>query len=177
MRRASMGAAAAAVILCLLAGAAAGAVFFPPAAAPDLSGYALQSQIPTPCATAPLPDTLQGAVGSGTPCTLRSDAARPTVVQAANVTTDAAGAWSVTWAKGFASATPVVNPLPVNTGALPVMCNVQARTATAASGKCWQANTNTLPGTLAALGGLVLNVFAAGAGNVPVMVIAREPTQ
>ncbi len=151
---------------------------------PNLAAYAtvaslqaLATTMPAPCVATPLPDTLLGALGSGTPCSPRQDTARPTVVQAANVITDASGNWSVTWAKPFVSPVPAVNPLPVNTGTLPILCNVQTRSTTGATGRCWQANTTTLPGTLTALTGLVLNAFQSGAANAAVMVIAREVTQ
>jgi hypothetical protein len=80
-----------------------------------------------------------------------------------------------TWARSFTSAAPVVNPPPVNTGTLPILCNVAARSATSASGKCWRSTSTTLPGTLAALVGLLISPFAAPASNAAVMVIAREP--
>ena len=133
-------------------------------------------KVPQPCGVVPTADTLMGSAGTAG-CYVPKDASRPTSVQAANVSTDGTGAWSVTWARAFASPAPVVNPLPVNTGTLPILCNVAARSATSASGKCWQSTSTTLPGTLAALVGLLISPFAAPASNAAVMVIAREPTQ
>ncbi len=174
-----------ALALCLVGAVLAwGAAPIPFSTPPNLAAYAtvaslqaVQAAMPAPCVATPLPDTLLGALGSGTPCSPRQDTARPTVVQAENVVTDASGNWSVTWAKPFVLPVPAVNPLPVNIGTLPILCNVQTRSTTGATGRCWQANTNTLPGTVTALAGLVLNAFQSGAANAAVMVIAREVTQ
>jgi hypothetical protein len=133
-------------------------------------------QVATPCSTVPAPDTLNGTKGS-TNCFIPGDATRPTAVQAANVTTDASGNWSVAFARPFTSSTPIIVPLPVNTGSLPMLCNVATRSSSGATGKCWQSNTTTLPGTLAGLAGMLVNPFSMGAANVPVTVIGREPTQ
>lgn len=129
-----------------------------------------------PCPSAPPGDTLNGTAGSEG-CYVPGDATRPTAVQAANVTTDANGNWTVTWKRPFNSAVPMVLPVPINTGSLPMACNVATRSASGATGKCWQSTTNTLPGTLTGLGGLVVNPFATGAANAAVQVIGREPTQ
>ncbi|MCJ2085516.1 hypothetical protein MKK88_05840 [Methylobacterium sp. E-005] len=145
-----------------------------PAAGADYAGLVLPT--PIPCDAVPGADTLLGTPGSAG-CYVPRDATRPTVVQAANVTTDSSGTWSVTWARPFVSSSPVVNPLPVNSGALPILCNVAARSGSGASGKCWQSTSTTLPGTLATLVGLIISPFAAPASNASVMVIAREPTQ
>lgn len=131
---------------------------------------------PQPCDAAPAADTLLGSVGSA-PCFVPRDASRPTAVQAANVTTDGSGKWTVTWSRPFSSSQPVVNPLPVNTGSLPILCNVASRSGAGASGQCWQATATTLPATLAALAGLLVSPFGTPAANAAVMVIAREPTQ
>ena len=127
----------------------------PGASPPNLSAYATAAQVPEPCGAVPSADTLMGSTGSAG-CYVPKDASRPTSVQAANVMTDGSGAWSVTWARSFTSSAPVVNPLPVNAGTLPILCNVAARSATSASGKCWQSTSTTLPGTLAALVGLLI---------------------
>ena len=115
-----------------------------------------------------------GSAGSAN-CYVPKDASRPTAVQAANVQTNASdGSWSVTWGRSFVSATPVILPIPINTGAMPLVCNVVTRSATAATGKCWQSTTTTLGGTLL---GLLVNPFGSAAGSASVMVIGREPTQ
>ncbi len=147
-----------------------------PQGSPDLTAYAKRTDLPSPCAAVPSADTLLGSAGSSG-CFTPNDATRPTVVQAANVVTDSSGNWSVTWARPFNSAMPVVNPLPVNTGSLPIMCNVVARSAIGASGKCWQSTANTLPSTLASLAGMVVNPFGTTAASAAVMIIGREPTQ
>lgn len=137
---------------------------------------ALQASMAQPCVLPPAPDTLLGTVGTSTACSRRSDSTRPTAVQAAAVVTDASGNWTVTFAKSFANA-PAVDPLPINTGSLPIMCNVVSRSVTGATGKCWQANTATLGGSLTALLNAVVNVFGNAAANTTVMVLARDMTQ
>ncbi|AWV18806.1 hypothetical protein A3862_27390 [Methylobacterium sp. XJLW] len=129
---------------------------------------------PVPCGAVPAMDTLNGSPGS-TNCFVPRDATRPTAVQAANVITSASdGSWSVTWGRSFVSPTPVVLPIPINTGSLPLVCNVVSRSATGATGKCWQSTTTTLGGTLV---GLLVNPFGSPAASAAVMVIGREPTQ
>lgn len=145
-----------------------------PAQARDLA--ALYLPTPVPCDAPPAADTLLGTPGN-TPCYTPRDGTRPTPVQAANVTTGADGSWSVTWARSFATATPVINPLPVNTGTLPILCNVAARSAAAASGKCWQSTATTIPATVTAVLGLLVSPFGTPASNAAVMVVARDPTQ
>lgn len=98
-------------------------------------------------------------------------------VQAVTVITDASGAWSVTWARPFVSATPVVTPLPVNNGTMPILCNVAARSTSTASGKCWQSTSTTITGTIGMLLSTVASPFANPAGGSSVMIIGREPTQ
>jgi hypothetical protein len=149
-----------------------GSSLYAPASKADIT--ALQSMVPAPCGVVPSADTLNGSVGSAT-CYVPRDASRPTAVQAANVVTSASdGSWSVTWARTFVSATPVILPIPVNAGSLPLVCNVVSRSTTAAAGKCWQSTTTTLSGTLL---GLLVNPFSSPANSAPVMVIGREPTQ
>ncbi len=146
----------------------------PGASPPDLSAFATAAQMPAPCGAIPTADTLNGSAGSAN-CYVPKDASRPTSVQAANVTTSATdGSWSVTWARPFVSATPVIIPIPVNTGTMPLVCNVVSRSATAATGKCWQSTTTTLSGTLL---GLLVNPFGSPAASAAVMIVAREPTQ
>lgn len=143
-----------------------------PATKADLA--TLQGLMPAPCGAVPSPDTLNGSAGAAT-CYVPKDASRPTAVQAANVTTSATdGSWSVTWARSFVSLAPVIIPIPVNAGSLPLVCNVVSRSATAAAGKCWQSTTTTLSGTLL---GLLVNPFGSPAASAAVMVIGREPTQ
>lgn len=146
----------------------------PGASPPNLSAYATTAQMPAPCGAIPTADTLNGSAGTAN-CYVPKDASRPTSVQAANVTTSATdGSWSVTWARPFVSATPVIIPIPVNTGTMPLVCNVVTRSATAATGKCWQSTTTTLSGTLL---GLLVNPFGSPAASAAVMIVAREPTQ
>lgn len=129
---------------------------------------------PAACDTVPSGDTLLGSAGSPG-CYVPKDATRPTSVQAANVITSATdGSWSVTWARPFASSAPVVLPIPINAGTLPLVCNVISRSASTAMGKCWQSTTTTLSGTLV---GLLVNPFGSPAASAAVMIVGREPTQ
>lgn len=130
------------------------------------------SDLPLPCSTTLPADTLNGAVGSGAPCAPRVDSARPTVVQAANTTTDASGNFTITWAKSFVSASPIIIPVLVNSTATnPGACNVTTRSATTVTGKCWMSGSVTV-----SILGAVVNVFNP-ITSAPVMVIGREPTQ
>src|SRR4051794_32290028 len=104
-------------LLAALCVSAAGAqtVNYPP---PNTTGLAsaaavnaVAAQIPTNCNTTPSADTLMGSSGSGN-CFTPASAARPTAVQAVVVSTDAAGAWSVTWGKPFSGAQPYINAQP-----------------------------------------------------------------
>lgn len=151
----------------------------------DLSTYAKTTDVqaaitaatPAPCAT-PAADTLNGTAGVGLPCMSRPDATRPTAVQAGNVVTASDGTWAITFARPFSSALPYVHAEVVTPGAaLPYDCNVTTRSATGATGKCFQSTTTTLPGTLLALSGLVVSPFSNTTSGLSVMVIAREPTQ
>lgn len=92
-------------------------------------------------------------------------------VQGANVVTDASGNWSVPFKTPFVSSEPIVHAFPINGATNPGVCNVATRTASSASGKCWLA-----AGVTVSVLGSVVNVFSA-AGNIPVMVNGREPTQ
>jgi hypothetical protein len=144
----------------------------PTASAQELAD--VRGLVPAPCGAVPSADTLNGSAGSAN-CYVPKDASRPTAVQAANVLTSATdGSWAVTWARPFVSAAPVILPIPLNTGSMPLVCNVVSRSATAVSGKCWQSTTTTLSGTLL---GLLVNPFGSPAASAPVMVIGREPTQ
>lgn len=95
-------------------------------------------------------------------------------VQRTTVLTDASGNWSVTWGTAFVSSTPTVNPIPLNPGATtPYNCNVTSRSATAATGHCWQLTSQTV-----ALISLTISLAPSVApSNVSVMVIGAEPTQ
>ncbi|UMY16660.1 hypothetical protein MMB17_18535 [Methylobacterium organophilum] len=148
---------------------------------PDLSSYqtkadaaaqnsVIQSQVPSPCASVPTSDTLMGTVGSAN-CYVPRDASRPTVVQAGNVQTSVDGSWSVTWARPFSSSSPIVIALPVNGSTSPATCNVALRTASGASGRCWQSSAVNLAAV-----NTIVTIFAT-APTISLMVIAREPTQ
>ena len=149
---------------------------FTSAPLPDLSQYATTSQLPAHCPTTPSPDTLTGSVSGGNCFTSATDT-RPTVVQAAVVTTNGSGTWSVTWAKAFNGASPFINAQPINpAGSQPFICNVASSTSTVVSGQCWQTQTMTLPGIALSLLNLVLNPTGA-APSISVRVAGRDTTQ
>jgi hypothetical protein len=139
------------------------------------------TDIPGPCGTVPASDTLMGSSGSGK-CYTQADAARPTVVQAASVTTDTSGNWSVTWMRAFASSSYYVNPQPTYSSAPngPYVCNVNqaTQTTTFVQGKCWQVVSSTLPGVLTSLLGAIVTPFTSTfTTGVSVRVSARDTTQ
>jgi hypothetical protein len=93
--------------------------------------------------------------------------------QRAIVVTDVNGNWVVSWAKSFSTAEPVIQATGLNGAAsVPVTCNVVARTAVAASGKCWQTATALVP-----LLGLTVALTPAAFVAGEVMVIGLETTQ
>lgn len=105
----------------------------------------------------------------------REDHTHPRITRAAVVTTDSAGAWSVTWSTPVATS-PAVLPVPVNATTQPVVCNVATRTATGATGRCWLART--LPATLTVITSLVsYDIFGAPASGLSVQVFAIPLTQ
>lgn len=145
-------------------------------ASQDLTPYAKTTDLPQPCGTVPSPDTLNGTVGSGG-CFTRPTDTRPTVVQAATVTTNGSGVFTVTWAKTFATTNPFINAQPINpSGSQPYICNITSSTATAVTGQCWQTLTMTLPSIALSLLGLVLNPTGVAA-SISVRVAGRDLTQ
>lgn len=166
--------------LFIVAAALGGAVQAAERPAPDLTVFPTraeaESMAPKPCGTTPSADTLMGSSGSAN-CYQRGDAARPTVVQAANTTTNAAGVWLVTWSKPFAGASPYLQAQPINAAdPQPFVCNVTSSTTTTATGRCWKTVQMTLPTIATALLGLVLNPTAS-TGAIPVRVVGRDVTQ
>lgn len=101
-----------------------------------------------------------------------------TAPQFANASTDSGGAWAVTWGTSFTSASPIVHAVPVSSpGATqPMTCNVTARSASSASGKCFNGNTTVLNLSIVTTGLTLTPNTASGAG-VAVMVSGKEPTQ
>lgn len=160
-----------------------------PAAAQTVAGQDLSAisakataalaAIPPVCTTAPASDTLSGTAGSATACTPHMDATRPTPVQAVNTTLNADCTWSVTFSRAFTSSAPVIHAsVALPTGATqPVPCFPMARSATAASGKCFPGQTTLLSLSIVTTG-LTLNAFGnTCTAGLPVMVVGREPTQ
>lgn len=137
----------------------------------------LQAAMPSRCASAPVADTLNGTLQSGTKCYTSYNDTRPTLVQAANVSTLADGTWTVSWGKSFSGATPYITAQAINpSDSQPYICNVASSTTTTASGRCWKTQTNTLPGVALSLLGLLLNPTAS-TGIIQVRVAGRDTTQ
>jgi hypothetical protein len=140
-----------------------------------MSAAQVQALVPQPASTVPQTEAVGGAVGAATNY-MRADAKIPRITRAAMVVTDVSGNWTVTWSTALL-ATPAVLPVPVNTGAQPIVCNVSAASATGASGRCWLART--LPATLTLLTALIsFDIFGtAPTSGTTVQVLAIPPTQ
>lgn len=134
---------------------------------------AVESAMPAPCDTVPLRDTLTGTIGTGSPCTTRPDATRPTVIQAKTTVTAADATYSVTFDAPFAS-TPIYADARVYGASQPYLCTVTTLTATGAAGKCFQLVATTLPVASTALLGLVISPIASAASGLSVRVVARQ---
>lgn len=102
----------------------------------------------------------------------------PILVQAANVTSDASGNWSVTWATNFQNNNPIVSARAVLASpGNPISCEVAARSASSVSGWCRQSSPALLNLSIITAG-LTLNPFAnLPATGTAVMVIGRDTTQ
>lgn len=133
----------------------------------------LQSSMPTPCNTVPTADTLNGTAGSGN-CFIPATATRPTVIQAATVTTAGDGTWTVTWAKNFSAATYAISTAPQGDTSIPLLCQATTKSVSAVSGKCWLLGTSVA----VSVGALPLTVtISASASGITMNVIGRELTQ
>jgi hypothetical protein len=141
--------------------------------APNSAGAATSNAGPV-CSNAPAPDTYGGTAGTGTPCTPRQDAARPTQVQtpSAPVSTASDGTFSGSWKANFA-ANPSTTWAQANVTSAPYICQAVGTTA-GFTGKCWQLTTTTLPSVLTGLYGLVISPFSNPAAGIPVSVGARQ---
>lgn len=143
-------------------------------ATPDVSGQinaAIAAATPPACGV-PLPDTLTGSAGVANTCMPRSDATRPTVVQALSATTVADGTFTANWAVAF-SATPTIATADALGGTPPYICSVTAKTATTVTGKCFQIVATTLPSTVTAIQGLVVSPIANPGAGLTVMIVGR----
>lgn len=148
-----------------------------PAATPAAMS-AVAATIPQPAATIPSGGVNGGTSGSAATYP-RSDAAPKITVQGANTTVGTNCAWSVTFTQAFISSTPIVSAHPVMTAgaAQPMTCIVTSRSTTAQSGTCYQAQTTLLSLSIVTSGLTVLPFQASACTALPLMVIAREPTQ
>lgn len=139
---------------------------------------AMGATIPAACTTAPFMDSLNGVVGTSTPCSPHPDNSGPTAVQAANAALDAACNWAVTFARSTTSSSPVVHANVVQASpTMPIPCIVSSRSTTAAAGKCFPAQTTTLNLSIITAG---LNLAPFGStctAGMPVMIVVRDPSQ
>ena len=134
----------------------------------------IQAQMPKPADATPPSEVVGGQTGSQIRYA-REDHTHPRITRAAVVTTDSAGAWSVTWATPVTTP-PVVLPVPVNASTQPIVCNVATRTTTQATGRCWLART--LPATLTLLTSLIsFDIFGGAASGTQVQILAIPATQ
>ncbi len=133
--------------------------------------------IPVPATTAQLMPTLNGTVGTSNQYQ-PIDAAPISQVQTANTTLGTDCTWSVTFQRAFLTSTPIVHAnVQLSAGATqPVPCAVISRSTTTQSGKCFPGQTATLNLSIVTAG-LTLSPFASTCTTMPVMVVAREPTQ
>lgn len=143
------------------------------------SANAALNQIPPICSTVPAMDTTNGSAGTAAPCTPPADNSRPANVQLATATGGAAivtasdGSFSGVWPRAWLAA-PGYAHAEIFGVSTPYVCMIVTATVTAVTGKCSQAATTTLPGTLLALGGLLVNPFSAAPGGLTVKVIGRQ---
>ena len=160
--------------------------YTPPAAAPnpiDPSVQAaintamatVQAQIPQPENSVPAGGVTGGAIG-GLLTYRRGDATPKHIVQSTNVTLGTDCTWTATFgAQPFTSASPVVSVEPVSPNM--IACQVTSRSTTTQSGKCFAAQTTLLSLSIVTTG-LTVNPFqSTTCSAIPLMVIAREPTQ
>lgn len=116
----------------------------------DQAKAAIQN-IPQPATAMPNMESTTPATGSSMRY-LREDYVPVRITRAKKVMTDAAGNWSVTWAKPL-PADPVTLPVPMNTaGAQTITCNVISSTMTGSTGYCTQ--TRSLPAAILLLSNL-----------------------
>ena len=150
------------------------AVDSPPAIvspAPDLSGYAKKGDLPGAATAAPPATDVGGAAGAS-PLYARADHTHATSVQRARLTISAAGiAARWTFAKPYDAGTvPVVTCTAQNAAGagLPFVVNTQGNpTNTYADIIVFRTQTQTLGGTLLAISGVTISLFApAPAGTI-----------
>lgn len=90
-----------------------------------------------------------------------------------SVPTASDATWSVTFDTAFAS-TPIYADARVYGSTTPYICTVSSLSATAASGKCFQLVTTTLPTLATSLLGLVVSPFVTAGSGLSVRVVARQ---
>lgn len=139
---------------------------------------AITAATPSDCGM-PASDTYTGSAGSGSRCMPRADASRRTQVQTATAITVTNGDFSGTWQDSAGNptpfpATPSYARADINVADRPHVCSVLTVTAAGFSGRCYAVASTTLPGTLTALGGLVVSPITNPSTGLTVRVIARQ---
>lgn len=142
-------------------------------AAAQAAAQAAQDAIPPVCTVVMPQDTYTGSVGTQAQCTPRRDATRPTQVQSTSVVTGSDGSFSGPWPIAFATA-PAYAHAEIYATSTPYICQINTATVSGYTGKCYQVISTTLPGTLLALGGLVVSPVSSVAAGLTVKVIARQ---
>lgn len=144
---------------------------------PDLSGYALKTDIPSvPAASQATPPAaaLNGSVGTTTDVYALADHTHEVKVQRTIVTTDASGNATWTFAKSFNNL-PAVTAL-ANTTGMPIAISITAKSKTSVSIQAKQ--SRALPAVLTLLTNLLsYNIFSDAASGVQIDVFAAEVTQ
>ena len=144
-----------------------------PSAKPPVDAQAVISDPtpkPAPATAIPPSETVPGAIGTDVTKYATADHIHPRISRMNVVSTDSSGSWSITWSTVMAS-TPGVFVIPINSGDMPVTCNVVTRSTTGASGKCWNGQTTLLNLSIVTAGLTVTPDVSVGAG-VQVQVIA-----
>lgn len=147
-------------------------VAYPPSITQTDLDSAITAATPSDCGV-PAQDTYTGSAGTGPRCMPKADASRPTQVQTSTASTAADGTFSGTWPVPF-SATPSYARADINVADRPHVCSVLTLTAVSYTGKCYAVASTTLPGTLVALGGLVVSPVTNPSTGLTVRVIARQ---
>jgi hypothetical protein len=163
--------------------ASAGGVSAPsPPAALDLSGYARKVDVPVPASSVPPGVAVDGAMGTDVTQYALANHTHATSVQRVRLSVAQSGAtirW--TFAKSYDPGTiPIVTCTAQNSlGATqPYVVNlIGSATNTYVDVAAWRAQTQTLGGTLVAIAGVTINLFASAPAGIVVNCQAAKPTQ
>ena len=133
---------------------------------------AIDAATPDTCGT-PLPDNFIGSPGVGNRCMPRIDMVRPSRDRTTFVTTGADGTFSGTWPVAFAT-DPSYADAKINSSDKPFVCQISTQTAVGFTGRCFAIASTTLPGTILALGGLVVSPITNPTAGLTVRVFGRQ---